>query len=422
MTSWYYKLGRKHVGPVSSEELLTLTKAGTVRQDTRLWHAGMNGGEKAAEIAELDINFGEAPAEAVLEVHDATLARPWARFWARLIDIYVVTLALGYAIGWFSSLYAPSLYLKVIALPNIAFSMILLPLVGIVLAIMMSVSGTTIGKAIIGVRVRNVSGCNRFLFHFTRELKVWIFGLCLGIPIVSFISMIVQHRRVSLSGSASYDKEFATVSGRSSMLRGAIGVVVAVSVFSLNGYLSLTEKMAGHDIYLMQDWTNPATNMTTMFARTWEVEELEAETGKVYYFFSQKLLAEMIFGYEPMEEEDVDPVAYGEALEEAIAEEVTVTSEWKSMSINGFHGARATAVHKTAADTQVEITVAIIGGSAWRALFFVRGRALSDFPRKDELVRSAFTTARDINVPTNMPCEGESCLSFLTVGKPRTAF
>ncbi|MBP1858045.1 RDD family protein [Rhizobium herbae] len=422
MTSWYYKLGKKPVGPVSSEELVELAKTGAVKPDTRLWHPGISDWKKAVDIGDFNIQFAEARANTAVEFSDPTLARPWARFWARLIDVYVVTLALGYAIGLLSSLYMPSLYLRIIALPNVVFGMILLPLAGVVLAIMMSLSGTTIGKAIVGIKVQNISGFNRFLFHFTRELKVWIFGLCLGVPVASFISMIVQHRRLSLSGSASYDKDFATVGGRSSMRRGAIGIAVAMCVLSFNGYLSFMDRMAASDVFLTQDWTNPATGMTTRLAKTWAFEELEAETGNVYYFFSEKLLAEMVFGYEPMEEENVDPVAYGEALQEAISDEVTVNSEWTPITVNGFNAARATAVHKTAADTHVEITVAIAGGSAWRTLVFVRGRALSGFPGREELAASAFSTARDINVPTNMPCEEESCLSFLYVGKSRTAF
>lgn len=164
MADWYYKVGNIHAGPASPEELVELAKAGTIKPETELWHDGMNDWAKAAEIAELDLPFVEEQAEAVVTDSDPALAGPWARFWARVIDTYVVTLILAAALGWLSALYLPSFFLKLFGLNEVILNIIFLPIAGLVLALMMRITGTTIGKAIVGIKVQNISGANTFLF------------------------------------------------------------------------------------------------------------------------------------------------------------------------------------------------------------------------------------------------------------------
>ncbi len=422
MISWYYKLGKMEAGPASPEELVELAEAGTIKPDTELWHAGMNGWEKAAEITELDLPFAEAPVEDVATERDPALAGPWARFWARLVDIYLVTLILGGGVGLLSARYLPSFFLKLFGLPDVLLNIIFLPIAGFVLAVMMRVTGTTVGKAIVGIKVQSISGANTFLFYLKREFKVWIFGLCGGVPLANLITLINQRQHVAKNGSAGYDKGVAVVTSKSSPARCAFAAVVVASALSFVWYLGAMDKMAAADVRLTQDWTNPATGKATNFSKAWTFEDLKAEVGNAYYFAADQLMAEMVFGYEPMDEDDVDPVAYGEALQEAISDDLLVNSEWKPVEVNGFSAARATAVHKSAADTNVEITVAIVGRSAWRVLLFVRGRPSEQFREGRSAMQSLFSTVRDINVPTNMPCEEENCVSSLSFDVPRTAF
>ena len=212
------------------------------------------------------------------------------------------------------------------------------------------------------------------------------------------------------------------MTGKSSPERCAFAAVVAVSILSFVWYLGTVDKMDTADIRLTQDWTNPATGKATYFSKAWTVEDLKPEVGSTYYFAADQLLAEIVFGYEPMDDDGIDPIVYGEALQEVISDDLLVNAEWKPVKVNGFNAARTTAVHKSAADTNVEITVAIVGRSAWRVLVFVRGRPLETFHEGESAMQSLFSTVRDINVPTNMPCEEESCVSSLSFGIPRTAF
>ncbi len=424
MTNWYYKLGKKQVGPVSSEKLFELAKTGVVKPDTGLWHAGISDWKKAADIAELDIRFEEGRAETATdtEPRDPALAGPWARLWARLLDIYLLTVVLGGAAVFLADLYIPALFFRLIDLPGVVLDIIFLPFAGVAAAVMMRVTGTTIGKAIAGIKVQNLSGPNTLIFYLKREFKVWIFGLGIGIPLVNLITMINQHQRIAKTGSSRYDQSIARVTGNSSPARCTFAALAFAAVLSSVWYLNAIDKVAADDVRLAQDWTNPATGENTFVSKAWSFEELKVEFGSAFHFSSNQLLAEMVLGYEPLDQDNVEPVAYGEALEEVISEELRVTSEWKPVEVAGIKAVRATAVDKTVADTNVEITVTIVGRSAWRLLVFVRGRPADQFIEGKAAAQSLFSTIKDINVPTNMPCDGESCLSFLSPGTPRTFF
>ncbi|MBW6423349.1 RDD family protein [Rhizobium sp. XQZ8] len=418
MIDWYYRLGKKQGGPVSTETLLELTKAGTIKPDTMLWHFGLGDWQKASETAELTEALATAPSVAPVEVRDPTLAGPWARLWARMIDVYIVTYGLVFGFTYLVSLYAPAFYLRTMAaLDGLISKVVVLPFAMFVFAAMMSVTGTTIGKAIIGIKVENISGRGSVAFHFLRELKVWIFGLGFGIPLVNLLTGTTQAAKLSKSGSTGYDRGFAVVRRKSSDLQYSVGVFFAIAVVSIGTYWNIAYKAEEARAQEVRTWVNPATGKQARFANMWATEEWKADAGKLYYFQSSKLLVEALLGYEPLEENGVDPVVYGEALQEALATDIAVDSEWKPVMVDGFPAATAKATQTNVADTHLEITVVIIGRSAWRVLLFVRGRSTEEFTGKDVLVHSLFSTAKDINAPVNMPCEDETCLSQLSAEK-----
>lgn len=137
---------------------------------------------------------------------------PWRRYGARLLDI----LASG-GLGFFVLAFA-----FVIVAPISAdnfFSMFegrfgrLLDLfcttiMGCLInGILMATAGTTIGKAIFGIRVTKLDGSGLgFAGSFAREFKVWVFGLGFGIPILTLIAMIFGYNKLSSEGQSSWDK------------------------------------------------------------------------------------------------------------------------------------------------------------------------------------------------------------------------
>lgn len=410
MTIWYYKLRKEQAGPVSADALLELAKSGAIKPDTLVWHAGMTAWEKAAKTSELELSFPETLMDIAPIEHDPVLAGPWERLWARLLDIYLLTLVLGGAAVFLAGLYIPALFFKLINLPGVIQDIIFLPFAGVAAAVMMRVTGTTIGKAIVGIKVQNLAGPNTLFFYLKRELKVWIFGLGLGIPLVNLITLINQHQRIAKTGSSRYDQGRARVTSNSSTARCTFAALAFAAMVSCVWYFNAIDKSAADDVNITQDWTNPATGARTAVSKTWTFKELQAEFGSTFHFSSSHLLAEMVLGYEPLDQDNIDPFAYGEALQEVISEDLRVTSEWKPVEVAGIKSVRATAVHMTAAATNVEITVTIVGRSAWRLFVFVRGQPVDQFIEGKAAAQSLFLTIKDINVPTDLPCGDSRCV------------
>ena len=109
--------------------------------------------------------------------------RPLVRYWARMMDYILFSFLAGIALA---IVYEPAL-----EIPNILFGIILLFPYVFVESAMLAGWGTTPGKAILRVRLRKATGDKlTYSEARSRSLKVWIRGLGLGIPIVSFFTLL----------------------------------------------------------------------------------------------------------------------------------------------------------------------------------------------------------------------------------------
>lgn len=295
---------------------------------------------------------------------------------------------------------------------NLLFGVLISAVNSVLLFGSMAAFGTTPGKLLAGVRVENVSAMPDWRFYMKREFKIWLFINTAGIPYISIIPCVLQYRRVSKGRPAWYDEGTAIVRGTARLYRSAAAALAVFLVLAAAGYVNMPsqyERFApGY-----RHWTNPSTGKEANLEALWRYEELKADGGKLYHFTANQRNSEILLGYEPMDEPQVDPVAYGEALQSAIAEEISINSKWVPFKLDGFYAARVTGIETKFKNTNVEITVVIIGQSAWRLLFFVQGKSLDKVPYRSALVRSLLSTAKDINVPVNMPCGDETCFSAI---------
>ncbi|NLR95600.1 RDD family protein [Rhizobium sp. P38BS-XIX] len=319
-------------------------------------------------------------------------ARPWPRFLARYIDTSIMLWLLLSMLSLVSSLYAPALYIKIMNTGNSVWTFCLLPIVALVLALVMALTGRTIGKAILGIRVPIQNGQGRLGFFLLRELKVWLVGLGLGIPVFSLVTQIYQCRRVAAGKPASYDQGGIVVLGSSSKLRVWGGLLVALSVTAFLMYLQAQYVLANYNIYATQPWINPVSNRTARMARMWQAEELQANSGRMFYFAANAQLAAALFGYEQLGVDGIDNLTYAKAFGNAITSDVTMTSDWTRVIVYGYPSLRATGKSLRDDDVSVEMTVLVIGRHAWKALVFARGRPIADLPGRSEFVEAAFTT------------------------------
>jgi hypothetical protein len=125
---------------------------------------------------------------------------PWRRYFARILDVVLYALIGGIGIeiafpGWLDGAND--------RLVAIAASFVAVPIETVLIALF----GTTVGKALLATRVLTAQGTYiGFGRSFARAMNVLVRGQALGIPIVGFITQVVQYRNLSDEGVATYDR------------------------------------------------------------------------------------------------------------------------------------------------------------------------------------------------------------------------
>lgn len=134
------------------------------------------------------------------------LAKPWPRFWARLFDVYLLSIPAAFIMG----LVFPALF--VVGSdgrpPNtFLIGAACLPLVLLLDAFITSVFGTTPGKALAGLHVADLERRNIGLeTSLKRNALVWFKGLALGVPIIALFTYKSGYDAVKSNGLTSWDE------------------------------------------------------------------------------------------------------------------------------------------------------------------------------------------------------------------------
>lgn len=420
MTTWFYLAGQEQIGPIDDDVFNRRIEEGTIGPYTYVWRVGMDNWQFAGEhpdIAHLLVVPPPPPApksqgtstpqstaapispkipqpafEPVETKPGVTLtSRPWPRFLARTFDILLIMPLVGFGIGYWTALYAPELYVSLVSMNPVLYGLLVYPLVATILAISMTLTGYTPGKALLGVKVPVPEG--RTLFYFKREFEVWIYGLGLAIPIVSLFTYVKQYRLLKAGNPASYDEGNPPVIADPGTLRMIIACALVALLFIGNAILRTEDNRMSDNLSLTQTWVNPLTGRSADFGQTWQLTPMETDIGSVYYFVSNELLSEAIFGHETISSDFPTVELYAAALEKALASQINFLPDWKAVEVNGVNGLRATGRSVQFPDANVEVTVAVIGNNAWRTLTFYRGSSSAQTTEKDRFVHAMFGTA-----------------------------
>jgi uncharacterized RDD family membrane protein YckC len=173
--------------------------------------------ETTRAASEGDISHGVmdafAPPQANVEPKvDVSLAGPWRRWLARQLDLCWQMGGFAFAVGGGLALMAPELFVTMMK-PGFEqlFSIVMLLFALITDALTHRMFGNSLGKALLGVRVVSREGqMLSFGEHLGRNLRAWVSGLGLGIPLIMLITMARQHGRVKAGKRASYDERRGT--------------------------------------------------------------------------------------------------------------------------------------------------------------------------------------------------------------------
>jgi len=169
-----------------------------------------------------NIRAVELTGHAILQV------RPWVRYLARMVDIWLFSMAAGFAIG----IYAPS----ILNVPDIVLT------IGILFAwvfqesILLANCGTTPGKWLFKIKVRDSRGKKlSFSDALNRSFSVLFKGLGAGIPFIGFFALLSSRSKLKRDGVTTWDEDGGYV-----VTHERIGTARAIAIaVIIVGFLSL---------------------------------------------------------------------------------------------------------------------------------------------------------------------------------------
>lgn len=155
----------------------------------------------------------EAPSTRAKNGWSSLSPYPWRRWAARLVDGIVLGGLFWFAIPMAVALTAPDAWFAIEPILYAQWfplveNMISLAVLVPVFAILIGVSGFTPGKLLFGVRVlsRDESPIG-FVAALVRELRVWVIGYALGIPLVALFAMWKSKTDLEDRRATYWDKE-----------------------------------------------------------------------------------------------------------------------------------------------------------------------------------------------------------------------
>jgi len=213
---WYFALDDERVGPRTLEEMRELAAAGVIGPATLVWTQGMAEWTTASAFPILTQPAAEpeppvepptlpqaAPAQRPREQSAPPALYAWSRWLARSLDISLALLALLAATGTDMSRLDPQ---QLSPFMNVAAVALWVPID----ALLLSLLGTTPGKALFGIRVSTGDGARpSFGTAFARALRVSVQGMALGIPLVILAAEALSYARLTRTGVTPWDEALA---------------------------------------------------------------------------------------------------------------------------------------------------------------------------------------------------------------------
>lgn len=228
---------------------------GTVTTSSMVWKEGMPTWAPLAEVSELDHIVGALPPELPQarkqkDVNVLSLAGPWRRFLARMIDLWVIALPTAFLTAYVLSSLSSSFALWTQRPGSeYVFGWFLTPLILAIEGAIFGIFGTTLGKGLLGIKVTTMSDQRpTAMQYFQRQIGVFWYGLGTGFPLVSLFTMAKQHGRLKLKQAARYDLDRFSVKGSElGPLRMIAAALIVAVLFVINAGLQSITRPSGHE-------------------------------------------------------------------------------------------------------------------------------------------------------------------------------
>lgn len=255
---WFVLRGTQQAGPFTREQIGKLYSSASIQGDTLVWRPGCADWMPLTAFTEFD---AQRPTTAVLQrsaaVQDVSRPvtnpgqwadvspHPWRRYFARHLD---------YAVWGSTAMFTISIGLLIVSAPlhdqfksllsgptgELIGYVLALVLAAIINAFLIGLTGGNLGKWLFGVRVLNEAGRPIGLIRsFQRELRVLVFGLGLGVPIIALATLLFAYQKLKADKVTSWDRALALkVVHREDGVSQNIGFIMGIIwVMSLSGGL-----------------------------------------------------------------------------------------------------------------------------------------------------------------------------------------
>ena len=168
--------------------------------------------------------------------------QPWARFWARWIDVMIFAFCTTILLVIMIVVLGESFPMEIFEPNDVLLGMLVLIAYTLFEPVLLSSWGTTPGKALFKITLRRVDGEKlSYQESFFRSLRVWFFGLGVGYPLISLITMLVAYQRLKKRKITSWDEhgKFVVKHGRLGTGR-LIAVILVIAVTLGLGIANIT--------------------------------------------------------------------------------------------------------------------------------------------------------------------------------------
>lgn len=291
---WWYSVGDARKGPVSIDVLRAMLLEGKVAQSTLVWKEGLKEWAPLSEISDLQQVVRAVPPElpklsAREHLIALPLAGPWRRFFARLVDLWIIALPTAFLVALALSSISQTFGLW-IQRPGseYAFGWLLMPLVLLAEAAIYAIFGNTAGKSLLGISVTTVGAQRPTAAQYLhRQLGVYWFGLGTGFPLVSLFTMARQYGRLKSGGHARYDEgKFNVKAPKLGVIRALSAIAVVTALFFVNAALQQLSNASDRSYYGGTTWLNQVTAKSVSVPNGWIHQEQSNDEQQPVHIFS----------------------------------------------------------------------------------------------------------------------------------------
>jgi len=294
----------------------------------------------------------------------------------------IITLLLPTALYLGLRLASPQLSAKMLSPDAPAMGLLLLPLAFLANAIIITLFGNSLGKALFAIRAEPNDPDRHFGWgsNIVREFRVWFQGMALYIPLLSLFTMIPAFRRVLRGAPTTYDLGRVSVRAYSqSRLRRTLGMLFALLLhvgvaalgaldpvmrFSGGPPRSDTGPSAANAGLPPTMWTNPTTQLATTIPAGWQYEPATGADGAPLHGFAHATTGRAaFFGVETAD--DMDMATYAAALAQGMGRTIPL-GDWSMSNLPGVWMASGQLLSTGARAT---VYAAQTGNQFWRIVY-----------------------------------------------------